>query len=329
MAALDRQSGDKMHSAGRSRFNQRDTSGEAKGMFAMHGAGGHRFGDQGGASRFFYCAKVSTAERNAGNVTNIHATLKPVSLTTYLARLILPPPHISSRLLAPFCGTGSEIAGALLAGWNHVVGIDNDPDSVAIAHKRIPSLCEQSSYKKKKEVNPTKSKIQVSLFEEESQVIKINTEEDLQEQMQEQEDSTSTTPLSDSIPASSLPQETSFILSSLVLEYRRLGAEIDKREVTRKSLKEEIETIVLALPTKKVLGPSGADGWVLRRDSKKTKSINKAKLAEESTRRQINPVDVVEILAFATEEKRGKEFVVVTDGEKKVTIHAVDGGLFL
>lgn len=136
--------------------------------------------------------------------------------------------------------------------------------------------------------------------------------------------------LADSLPVSSLPQEVSSVLSSLVLEYRRLGAEIDEREITRKSLKEEIEIIVLALPTKKVLGPSGAEGWTLRRDSKKTKSLNKSLLAEESTRRQINPVDVVEILAFATEEKRGKEFVVVTEGEKEVNanVPSIDGGLF-
>lgn len=150
-------------------------------------------------------------------------------------------------------------------------------------------------------------------------MIKINTEDKLQEQQLQEDFSSSapTEPLSDSISATSLPQETSSILSSLVLEYRRLGAEIDERNVARVALKEEIEAIVLALPTKKVLGPSGADGWALRRDARTTKSLNKAKLAEESTRRQINPVDVVEILAFATEEKRGKEFVVVIEGEKE------------
>src|SRR5688572_22686387 len=118
-------------------------------------------------------------------------------------------------------------------------------------------------------------------------MIKINTEGELQEQLQKDFllPEAPVLPLSDSIPATSLPQETSSILSSLVLEYRRLGAEIDKREVTRKSLKEEIETIVLTLPTKKVLGPSGSEGWALRRDQRTTKSFNKTRLAEESTRR--------------------------------------------
>ena len=49
---LDEQSSD-LHSAGSERHGQRDTTGESKGMFPAHGKGGHRFGDTGGASRFF------------------------------------------------------------------------------------------------------------------------------------------------------------------------------------------------------------------------------------------------------------------------------------
>jgi hypothetical protein len=99
----------------------------------------------GGASRFFYCAKVSPSERNAGNIDNRHPTLKPLSLCTYLAKLILPPAPIASRLLVPFCGTGSEMAGALKAGWGFCAGIDNgsDPDGrpyIDIARERIPAL---------------------------------------------------------------------------------------------------------------------------------------------------------------------------------------------
>ena len=41
------------HGAGSARFGMRDTSGEAKGMFGGHGAGGHRFGDSGSFSRYF------------------------------------------------------------------------------------------------------------------------------------------------------------------------------------------------------------------------------------------------------------------------------------
>ena len=67
---------------------------------------------------------------------------------TYLAKLILPPPTIESHLLVPFCGAGSEMAGALKAGWAIVTGVDNGHDSesgksyVDIANVRIPALLE-------------------------------------------------------------------------------------------------------------------------------------------------------------------------------------------
>lgn len=99
--------------------------------------------DTGSAARFFYTAKVSPKERNAGleNEKNIHPTLKPVSLCEYLAKLILPPTD-DSNLLVPFSGTGSEIAGALKAGWKNVTGIELEDDYCKIAEKRIPALKE-------------------------------------------------------------------------------------------------------------------------------------------------------------------------------------------
>ena len=54
VADLDAQSmAGGMHGAGKERRNSRDLTGKRTGMFPMHGAGGHRFGDTGGASRFF------------------------------------------------------------------------------------------------------------------------------------------------------------------------------------------------------------------------------------------------------------------------------------
>lgn len=123
----------------------------------------------GGASRFFYCAKTSTSERNAGlddlpelmclddrepgsagldspragagrtgAARNPHPTLKPIDLTRYLARLMLPPPlDRPRRLLVPFSGAGSEMIGALLAGWDEVVGIELSPEYADIARRRI------------------------------------------------------------------------------------------------------------------------------------------------------------------------------------------------
>lgn len=61
---LDEQTTGQLHSAGHARPSER--TGEAKGMFAMNGTGGHRLGDSGGASRFFYVAKADRAERNEG-----------------------------------------------------------------------------------------------------------------------------------------------------------------------------------------------------------------------------------------------------------------------
>jgi site-specific DNA-methyltransferase (adenine-specific) len=136
--------------------------------------------DAGSASRFFqkcpayriyYCSKVSKKERNAGleneedrigdgmcgtrdkslktgsgnernNITkNPHPTLKPVSLCEYLARLVLPPERETPRkIVVPFAGTGSEMAGALRAGWDEVVGIEYEEEYCGIAEKRIPAL---------------------------------------------------------------------------------------------------------------------------------------------------------------------------------------------
>jgi len=58
---------------------------------------------------------------------NIHPTQKPISLCKWLAALILPPAEYAPRrLLIPFFGKGSEGAGALLAGWESIVGIEQD-----------------------------------------------------------------------------------------------------------------------------------------------------------------------------------------------------------
>lgn len=98
------------------------------------------YGDIGSAARYFYTAKVSKKERNAGlsSENNDHPTLKPISLTEYLAKLILPPERETPRkILVPFSGTGSEIIGALLAGWDYVYGIELDEKYVSIAKQRI------------------------------------------------------------------------------------------------------------------------------------------------------------------------------------------------
>lgn len=90
--------------------------------------------DEGGASRFFFCPKVSKAERQACT----HPTMKPLRLCQYLATLLLPPAGTTPRkLLLPYCGCGSEMIGALQAGWDHLMGIELDPKYVAQAKRRL------------------------------------------------------------------------------------------------------------------------------------------------------------------------------------------------
>lgn len=99
----------------------------------------------GDASRFFYTAKASPKERHAGleKGENKHPTLKPVRLAEYLAKLLLPPAREDGqprRILVPFSGVGSEVAGCLRAGWDEVVGIELEPEYVALANRRVPAL---------------------------------------------------------------------------------------------------------------------------------------------------------------------------------------------
>jgi len=114
------------------------------------------YGDTGGASRFFYCAKASRAERNAGcgglaaepfyadaaipqrnerpntHNTNSHPTVKPLALMQWLIGLTT---DIGDVLLDPFCGSGSTLVAAEQLGrkW---IGIDIDAHWCEVARKR-------------------------------------------------------------------------------------------------------------------------------------------------------------------------------------------------
>lgn len=103
------------------------------------------YGDEGGASRFFYQAKAAKSEREAGLTppegkkrANTHPTVKPIELNRYFANLLLPPPRATARkILVPFSGVASEVIGALQAGWDHVEAIEINPEYVTIAQQRI------------------------------------------------------------------------------------------------------------------------------------------------------------------------------------------------
>jgi len=113
----------------------------------------------------FYCGKATRKERDAGldelplkmrhrvngghgleddpkfapvEARNIHPTVKAIALTKWLATLLLPPEEYAPRrLLVPFAGSGSEMIGALLAGWEEVVGVELSREYTDIARARI------------------------------------------------------------------------------------------------------------------------------------------------------------------------------------------------
>jgi site-specific DNA-methyltransferase (adenine-specific) len=113
----------------------------------------------GDAARFFYCAKASKAERNAGlegmperrpderseigmgtfvekgvaKQSNFHPTVKPIALMRYLVRLVTPP---NGTVLDPFAGSGSTLVAATLERFNSV-GIEMTEDYLPIIKGRV------------------------------------------------------------------------------------------------------------------------------------------------------------------------------------------------
>lgn len=80
----------------------------------------------------------STNGRTAKKARNPHPTVKPIALARWLAALLLPPDaYAPRRLLVPFCGSGSEMVGAGLVGWEEITGIEFDADTCAIAEARL------------------------------------------------------------------------------------------------------------------------------------------------------------------------------------------------
>jgi DNA modification methylase len=119
---------------------------------------------EGGASRFFYVAKASKSERNAGCESlpvkrggtermnnsdgrkeelgesdrltlnqNNHPTVKPIKLMSYLCKLITPPRGI---VLDPFMGSGSTGVAAAKEGFGFI-GIEREESYIEIAKARI------------------------------------------------------------------------------------------------------------------------------------------------------------------------------------------------
>jgi hypothetical protein len=165
---LDEQSGEASYNPagefGRAKRDSGRIYGGGRGL-THEGQGIYGYGDRGGASRFFYTAKADRRERETGmreylpdkgerdlnwssgdanpgsfqaegtnrRALNHHPTVKPVDLMQWLCRLVTPPGGV---VLDPFLGSGTTGMAALREGFGFV-GIERDPEYVAIARARI------------------------------------------------------------------------------------------------------------------------------------------------------------------------------------------------
>lgn len=121
----------------------------------------------GSPSRFFYCAKASSRERNEGcegleakesecnlrqqgglskphnefSTKNNHPTVKPISLMKYIIKLLAPPGD--PILLDPFAGSGSTLVAAKQLGVQ-AIGIELSEEYCEIAKARIAATIDTS-----------------------------------------------------------------------------------------------------------------------------------------------------------------------------------------
>jgi DNA modification methylase len=83
-------------------------------------------------------AREHNKEQSAAWKQNNHPTVKPISLTRYLASLLLPPAEYAPRrVFVPFSGVASEMIGAMQAGWDEIVGVELTEEYIPIAKARI------------------------------------------------------------------------------------------------------------------------------------------------------------------------------------------------
>ena len=160
-AALDEQSGERPSSGGAA-FTESGYGG-GYGQVA-DGTVPIGYEDFGGASRFFYTAKASRSEREAGlreaglreavvgtlqgggegasdpvserftkTARNTHPTVKPVDLMRWLVRLVTP---LGGTVLDPFLGSGTTLVAALQEGCR-AIGIEREAQYVEIAKARV------------------------------------------------------------------------------------------------------------------------------------------------------------------------------------------------
>lgn len=150
-AALDAQAGELASGAGTVSRRPAGSLGNAFGAESRPpGTEMIAYGDAGGASRFYYCAMASRAEREwgleslpaprPGRPKNDHPTVKPVALLRWLVRLVTPTFRLvdgqSALVLDPFVGSGTTGMACHLEGIRFL-GMEQDAAYVEIARRRI------------------------------------------------------------------------------------------------------------------------------------------------------------------------------------------------
>ena len=148
------------------------TQGEVSGFFGNkmgYYSQDANYGDEGSASRYFYCPKISKSERNQGLVEfddkqyshdgrkksienpyqrnksiskNNHPTVKPVELMKYLCRLVTPK---GGTVLDPFMGSGSTGMAAKDEGFDFI-GIEREKEYFEISEQRIKTTAPLSEF---------------------------------------------------------------------------------------------------------------------------------------------------------------------------------------
>ena len=132
------------------------------------------YNDNGTAARFFYCAKASKSERNAGldglkkksvaewpqsldgndkrgakPSSNFHPTVKPLTLIRYLIKLVTPP---NGTVLDPFLGSGTTAVAATLDNFNWV-GCEMTDDYLPIIKGRVDWATKENKKAKQQELD--------------------------------------------------------------------------------------------------------------------------------------------------------------------------------
>ncbi len=158
-AVMDEQTG--VLTSGRKKSGYEYQKNNGNSMGAGCGVSENEFiGDSGGASRFFYCAKASQDERNAGceglakqqggfkndsgrgisasdqykayQVENFHPTVKPIALMRYLLRMVTPKGGLA---LDTFAGSGTTGCAAAFEDIN-IVLMEMEEKYLPIIHAR-------------------------------------------------------------------------------------------------------------------------------------------------------------------------------------------------